>query len=100
MVFFTCDGCNETLKKNQVDAHVYRCRQGCESVSCVDCGISFYGGTLMDYVGYRISKSSGGAAASVTCIGYFSLEFSHDEENFLFCNSSITRAWEYSKCFN
>ena len=46
MVFFTCDGCNETLKKNQVDAHVYRCRRGCDSVSCVDCSISFYGGTF------------------------------------------------------
>mmetsp|Transcript_512 Transcript_512/g.1443 ORF Transcript_512/g.1443 Transcript_512/m.1443 type:complete len:297 (-) Transcript_512:817-1707(-) len=42
MVYFTCDGCNETLKKNQVDSHAYRCRQ-CESVSCVDCYVSFYG---------------------------------------------------------
>lgn len=43
MVVFTCDGCGETLKKSQVDAHVYRCRNGCESVSCVDCSVSFYG---------------------------------------------------------
>uniref|UniRef100_A0A7S2A780 Zinc finger C2H2 LYAR-type domain-containing protein n=1 Tax=Trieres chinensis TaxID=1514140 RepID=A0A7S2A780_TRICV len=43
MVFFSCDGCGEMLKKNQVDAHVYKCRSGCESVSCVDCSVSFYG---------------------------------------------------------
>ena len=45
MVFFTCDGCGETLKKNQVDAHAGRCRR-CDSVSCVDCSIAFYGGTF------------------------------------------------------
>lgn len=43
MVFFCCDGCGETLKKNKVDAHAARCRQ-CASVSCVDCGVSFFGG--------------------------------------------------------
>jgi len=42
MVFFSCDGCAEMLKKNQVDAHARRCR-ACESVSCVDCGVSFWG---------------------------------------------------------
>jgi len=30
------------LKKNQVDAHANRCRR-CDSVSCVDCSVSFYG---------------------------------------------------------
>lgn len=42
MVFFSCDGCGDTLKKNQVDAHAGRCRL-CDSVSCVDCSVSFYG---------------------------------------------------------
>merc|ERR1719329_1090391 len=42
MVFFCCDGCGATLKKSQVDAHAYKCRQ-CESVSCVDCNVSFWG---------------------------------------------------------
>jgi len=42
MVFFSCDGCAEMLKKNQVDAHARRCRD-CESVSCVDCSVSFWG---------------------------------------------------------
>lgn len=42
MVFFSCDLCAEMLKKSKVDAHANRC--GCESVSCVDCGVSFWGG--------------------------------------------------------
>ena len=41
MVFFVCDVCNETLKKNQVDKHTYKC--ACHSVSCVDCSQSFHG---------------------------------------------------------
>lgn len=44
MVFFSCDGCGESLKKSQVDSHARRCRQ-CASVSCLDCLVSFYGGT-------------------------------------------------------
>ena len=43
MVVFSCDGCGETLKKSQVDAHAYKCRS-CDSVSCVDCNVSFWGG--------------------------------------------------------
>jgi len=42
MVFFSCDGCGEMLKKSSVDAHAMRCRS-CESVSCVDCSVSFWG---------------------------------------------------------
>lgn len=42
MVFFTCDYCNETLKKNKVEQHMNRCRQ-CFSVSCIDCSKMFEG---------------------------------------------------------
>mmetsp|Transcript_3439 Transcript_3439/g.3873 ORF Transcript_3439/g.3873 Transcript_3439/m.3873 type:complete len:252 (+) Transcript_3439:98-853(+) len=42
MVFFSCDGCGDILKKNQVDGHASRCRR-CDSVSCVDCSVSFWG---------------------------------------------------------
>lgn len=42
MVFFTCDKCNESLKKNQVEKHCFKCR-GCESVTCIDCSVTFYG---------------------------------------------------------
>eukprot|EP01040_Poterioochromonas_malhamensis_P001248 gene1248-1323_t len=52
MVFFVCEGCNETLKKNQVDKHAYSCRS-CHAVTCVDCSVTFYGN---DY------------AAHITCI--------------------------------
>lgn len=45
MVFFSCDGCGDMLKKSQVDAHVYKCKVGYNAVSCVDCSVSFYGGT-------------------------------------------------------
>mmetsp|Transcript_8547 Transcript_8547/g.12590 ORF Transcript_8547/g.12590 Transcript_8547/m.12590 type:complete len:265 (-) Transcript_8547:57-851(-) len=41
MVFFSCDRCGEMLKKAKVDVHARRC--GCESVSCVDCSVKFWG---------------------------------------------------------
>lgn len=42
MVFFICDVCQETLKKNAVDKHCTRCRD-CWYLSCVDCGKVFAG---------------------------------------------------------
>nr|XP_046240455.1 cell growth-regulating nucleolar protein [Scatophagus argus] len=42
MVFFTCNGCGESLKKAQVDKHVSICR-GCQVLSCIDCGKDFWG---------------------------------------------------------
>jgi len=48
MVYFICDGCGETLKKSKVDQHAQRCRN-CDSVSCVDCNVVFYGD---DYRGH------------------------------------------------
>lgn len=41
MVTFICDLCQATLKKNKVDQHCQRCRAA--SVSCVDCGVAFFG---------------------------------------------------------
>lgn len=40
MVFFVCEGCNESLKKNQVDKHAMKCA-GCWAVTCVDCSVTF-----------------------------------------------------------
>jgi len=40
MVYFNCDACGESLKKNQVEKHRYKCRN-CHVLSCVDCGHSF-----------------------------------------------------------
>lgn len=42
MVFFVCEGCNETLKKAQVNAHASKCRS-CHAVTCIDCSVTFYG---------------------------------------------------------
>nr|XP_039269742.1 cell growth-regulating nucleolar protein-like [Styela clava] len=42
MVFYTCSGCGESLKKNKVEKHVYTCR-GCEYLTCIDCSCDFYG---------------------------------------------------------
>jgi len=42
MVFFVCEGCNESLKKNQVDKHASFC-SACWAVTCVDCNVTFEG---------------------------------------------------------
>ena len=49
MVYFVCDVCNETLKKNQVDKHCYKCRS-CQSVTCVDCSVTFYGNDYVNHI--------------------------------------------------
>jgi cell growth-regulating nucleolar protein len=52
-VFFVCEGCNESLKKNQVDKHASRCRS-CHAVTCVDCSVTFYGN---DYAAHLVCVS-------------------------------------------
>ncbi|KRX26101.1 Cell growth-regulating nucleolar protein [Trichinella nelsoni] len=42
MVFFTCNGCGESVKKVQVARHRMRCRRS-YVVSCMDCGRDFQG---------------------------------------------------------
>ncbi|KAL7408232.1 hypothetical protein ABVT39_020181 [Epinephelus coioides] len=49
MVFFTCNGCGESLKKAQVDKHVNICR-GCQVLSCIDCGKDFWGDDYKDHI--------------------------------------------------
>ncbi|DBA01138.1 TPA: hypothetical protein N0F65_001766 [Lagenidium giganteum] len=53
MVFFVCEGCNESLKKNKVDQHASRCRN-CWAVSCVDCSVVFEGN---DYAAHTTCMS-------------------------------------------
>ena len=53
MVFFVCEGCNESMKKNQVDKHASRCRT-CHAVTCVDCSVTFYGN---DYASHLVCVS-------------------------------------------
>jgi cell growth-regulating nucleolar protein len=49
MVFFVCEGCNETLKRNQVDIHALKCR-ACHAVTCVDCSVTFHGNDYVSHV--------------------------------------------------
>jgi cell growth-regulating nucleolar protein len=44
MVFFVCETCNESLKKNKVETHSYSCRN-CWVLTCVDCNKQFTGDT-------------------------------------------------------
>lgn len=49
MVFFTCNGCGESLKKAQVEKHVNICRS-CQCLSCIDCGKDFWGDDYKNHV--------------------------------------------------
>jgi len=40
MVTFYCEGCGETLKKNQLEKHSFRCRG---PFTCIDCSTTFHG---------------------------------------------------------
>ena len=46
MVFFVCEACNESLKKNKVETHRWSCR-GCWVLTCVDCSKQFAGDEYM-----------------------------------------------------
>jgi hypothetical protein len=83
MVFFSCDGCAEMLKKNQVDGHANRCRR-CDSVSCVDCSVSFYGG-----------KYSLQIAVIVLLVGFWSHDYKHSD-----LDRHYNAMGGYLKCFN
>lgn len=43
MVFFTCNACGASLKKNQVEKHYRNECRSCSVLSCMDCGQDFYG---------------------------------------------------------
>ncbi|XP_053683528.1 cell growth-regulating nucleolar protein [Sabethes cyaneus] len=43
MVFFTCNHCGESLKKQAVEKHGWRCKQNAINVSCMDCQKDFIG---------------------------------------------------------
>ncbi|EDV20072.1 uncharacterized protein TRIADDRAFT_51055 [Trichoplax adhaerens] len=48
MVAFTCNACGESVKKNKVEKHLMQC-SGCSSLSCMDCGQSFYGDSYTNH---------------------------------------------------
>lgn len=43
MVFFTCNACGQSIKKNRVEKHWKSECPRCEVLSCMDCGKDFYG---------------------------------------------------------
>lgn len=49
MVFFTCNGCGSSLKKNQVEKHQHQCRRS-QNLSCMDCSKDFYGEDYKSHV--------------------------------------------------
>ena len=48
MVTFSCGTCNESLKKQKVEQHYYRCRN--DYVTCIDCNADFYGDDYNSHV--------------------------------------------------
>jgi len=50
MVFYTCNACGESLKKNKVEKHAYSC-YNCEYLTCIDCNQDFWGDD------YKLHKS-------------------------------------------
>lgn len=42
MVFFSCDGCGDSFKKNQVEKHRQRCKMS-QNITCIDCQKAFSG---------------------------------------------------------
>ncbi len=42
MVFFSCNACGESVKKNQVEKHYTQQCRNCEMLSCIDCGKDFW----------------------------------------------------------
>ena len=43
MVFFTCNACGQSIRKNRVEKHWQTECPNCEVLSCMDCGKDFYG---------------------------------------------------------
>ncbi|CAP37281.2 Protein CBG20151 [Caenorhabditis briggsae] len=48
MVFFSCNNCGEACKKNQVERHLFQCRN--TTFSCIDCQLIYTRDTYKDHV--------------------------------------------------
>ncbi|XP_002738402.1 cell growth-regulating nucleolar protein-like [Saccoglossus kowalevskii] len=49
MVFFNCNACGQTVKKNQVEKHYQTQCPRCEVLSCLDCGKEFFGDDYQEH---------------------------------------------------
>eukprot|EP00179_Madagascaria_erythrocladioides_P012203 CAMPEP_0198365956 /NCGR_PEP_ID=MMETSP1450-20131203/154439_1 /TAXON_ID=753684 ORGANISM="Madagascaria erythrocladiodes, Strain CCMP3234" /NCGR_SAMPLE_ID=MMETSP1450 /ASSEMBLY_ACC=CAM_ASM_001115 /LENGTH=271 /DNA_ID=CAMNT_0044073419 /DNA_START=628 /DNA_END=1443 /DNA_ORIENTATION=+ len=70
MVSFSCDRCQDVIKKPKVLAHFARCNTG--RVSCVDCGVSFSSISVKEHVGCltEAQKYEGAPVAAVTSAAF------------------------------
>ena len=49
MVFFTCNACGQSIKKNKVEKHYQVECRSCEILSCMDCGKEFAGDEYLSH---------------------------------------------------
>lgn len=49
MVFFTCNACGQSIKKNKVEKHYQVECRNCEILSCMDCGKEFAGDEYLSH---------------------------------------------------
>lgn len=49
MVVFTCNTCGDSLKKNQVEKHVYTKCRNCNLLTCIDCNKDFWGDAYKEH---------------------------------------------------
>jgi len=49
MVYFTCDACGESLKKNAVEKHYRNKCRNCQVLTCIDCQKDFPGDTYAEH---------------------------------------------------
>ncbi|XP_075532860.1 uncharacterized protein LOC142566038 [Dermacentor variabilis] len=50
MVVFTCNTCGDSLKKNQVEKHVYSKCRSCNMLTCIDCNKDFWGDAYKEHI--------------------------------------------------
>ncbi|KAL1423291.1 hypothetical protein MTO96_021269 [Rhipicephalus appendiculatus] len=50
MVVFTCNTCGDSLKKNQVEKHVYTKCRSCNMLTCIDCNKDFWGDAYKEHI--------------------------------------------------
>lgn len=50
MVVFTCNTCGDSLKKNQVEKHVYTKCRSCNVLTCIDCNKDFWGDAYKEHI--------------------------------------------------
>ncbi|KAL3187824.1 hypothetical protein MRX96_024578 [Rhipicephalus microplus] len=50
MVVFTCSTCGDSLKKSQVEKHIYTKCRSCKMLTCIDCNKDFWGDAYKEHI--------------------------------------------------